>query len=412
MDGGRPLPGRGYRQDQRAAIAAGLLQTDGTVQQPQNSGDDGGAVFALLAKQKRFVPVPKVPVKRVGEAGTHSAGPGGGKHTAVSTLHSTAAPESDATGVDSPPRTAATSTAPASSQAAAMPTLEQELEPDEGLGVEQMSDLVRHFQTDEGLADAINFSVWDYGGQKVFDTLHHLFLTRYGVYPLLFNMQWLVPSATAEEKTKCLHYLRDWLNSISVHTRDDMGQFAPIFLVGTHKDAFAESERPAIFQAISILLEQEFQHLPVYQVVQRFKDGEGKSPSRLCVFLSPRITVTPSLSNPSVNPVPFVYLLTYSDHGPRRAALLPGGQQAPAGSRPRGYLSDVRDRGKGAWRGVHAGACALPVAQAVRQTQGARTQGLVPVSRQRSDVFGRRLWPAFVVAADAGAGIVVGAAVL
>lgn len=30
----------------------------------------------------------------------------------------------------------------------------------------------------------LSFSIWDYGGQRVFYTLHHLFLTEYGVYLL------------------------------------------------------------------------------------------------------------------------------------------------------------------------------------------------------------------------------------
>ena len=44
------------------------------------------------------------------------------------------------------------------------------------------------------LADSIHteskliLSVFDYGGQNVFNVIHHFFLTRYGVYCLVFNM--------------------------------------------------------------------------------------------------------------------------------------------------------------------------------------------------------------------------------
>lgn len=44
------------------------------------------------------------------------------------------------------------------------------------------------------LADSIHteskliLSVFDYGGQSVFNVIHHFFLTRYGVYCLVFNM--------------------------------------------------------------------------------------------------------------------------------------------------------------------------------------------------------------------------------
>ena len=44
--------------------------------------------------------------------------------------------------------------------------------------------------------EAINFSVWDYGGQEIFATLHHLFLSRYGIYPILFNILHLCENRT------------------------------------------------------------------------------------------------------------------------------------------------------------------------------------------------------------------------
>lgn len=44
--------------------------------------------------------------------------------------------------------------------------------------------------------EPLKLSMWDFGGQDVFYTLHHLFLTRYGVYLIAFNMEWLLPSAS------------------------------------------------------------------------------------------------------------------------------------------------------------------------------------------------------------------------
>ena len=36
--------------------------------------------------------------------------------------------------------------------------------------------------------DDLVISIFDYGGQKVFEALHSLFLTSYGVYICCFNM--------------------------------------------------------------------------------------------------------------------------------------------------------------------------------------------------------------------------------
>ena len=68
------------------------------------------------------------------------------------------------------------------------------------------------------------FAAWDFGGQSAFYTVHHLFLSRNGVYVLAFNIVALLKSPEAE-----LTVLSFWLNSIYLHTKN-----APIILVGTH----------------------------------------------------------------------------------------------------------------------------------------------------------------------------------
>lgn len=92
-------------------------------------------------------------------------------------------------------------------------------------------------------ADSIIFSAWDYGGQEVFYALHHLFLSRFGVYLICFNMEWLVEGAPLSQVQQCLYYLNFWLKSIAVHTRDDKGEFAPFLLIGTHKDLVPSPEQ-------------------------------------------------------------------------------------------------------------------------------------------------------------------------
>jgi hypothetical protein len=61
-------------------------------------------------------------------------------------------------------------------------------------------------------------SIFDFGGQSVFNVIHHLFLTSSGMYLLIFNMEDFT-AADARRKQQCLDYLKFWLNSISIHTR-------------------------------------------------------------------------------------------------------------------------------------------------------------------------------------------------
>mmetsp|Transcript_23591 Transcript_23591/g.23783 ORF Transcript_23591/g.23783 Transcript_23591/m.23783 type:complete len:1313 (+) Transcript_23591:119-4057(+) len=82
-------------------------------------------------------------------------------------------------------------------------------------------------------------SIFDFGGQSVFDVIHHFFLTKCGVYLLVFNMRWLLGDTTSVQQ--CLSYLRGWLSSIVVHTSGSSSSMsskdsAPVALIGTHKD--------------------------------------------------------------------------------------------------------------------------------------------------------------------------------
>jgi hypothetical protein len=75
-------------------------------------------------------------------------------------------------------------------------------------------------------------SIYDFGGQQVFDCIHPLFLTRCGVYVVVFNMEWFQISL---KKQECLEYLSFWVNSVTMYTRASNSS-ARLFLVGTHKD--------------------------------------------------------------------------------------------------------------------------------------------------------------------------------
>ena len=95
---------------------------------------------------------------------------------------------------------------------------------------------VLQYEADDGEAEAIVFSVWDYAGQDVFHALHSLFLTRFGVYLVTFSMVEMV-----EHQVDTVGNLRHWLHSIAVHARGPEGDTPPVILVGTHKDKVLSS---------------------------------------------------------------------------------------------------------------------------------------------------------------------------
>jgi heat shock protein 1/8 len=86
------------------------------------------------------------------------------------------------------------------------------------------------------------FSIFDFGGQNVFNVIHPLFLTRFGVYLLVFNMEWLLDDAPLAVRDSCLRTLTFWLNSVTIHTlNEENGNVTPIFFIGTRKDIVASS---------------------------------------------------------------------------------------------------------------------------------------------------------------------------
>ena len=78
----------------------------------------------------------------------------------------------------------------------------------------------------------VQLTIWDYGGQRVFYALHHLFLTEYGVYTLVFDMREVL-----KNEDDAVEYLQFWLKSIALHAPS-----APIVLVGTYRDVVGDSK--------------------------------------------------------------------------------------------------------------------------------------------------------------------------
>jgi GTPase SAR1 family protein len=90
----------------------------------------------------------------------------------------------------------------------------------------------------------IALSIWDLGGQDVFYALHHLYLTRYGVYLCIFDMR-AMTSSDEKVRAESMNYTNFWLRSIQMHAPG-----APVFLIGTFKDVVPSLEKHEEIDAI------------------------------------------------------------------------------------------------------------------------------------------------------------------
>ena len=81
----------------------------------------------------------------------------------------------------------------------------------------------------------------------MFYSLHHLFLTRYGIYLVVFNV-----ATFLSDQDTAMEFLRFWMHSIRLHAKD-----APIIIIGTHADAISEDRAAA--ESIEKVLNAELQ---------------------------------------------------------------------------------------------------------------------------------------------------------
>lgn len=125
-------------------------------------------------------------------------------------------------------------------------------------------------------------SVFDFGGQSVFNVIHPFFLTRFGVYVVVFNMEWLSSKADGKTKEDCIQYLSFWINSIIIHTQNEKGEIAPLLFVGTRKDLI---QTPAEHQAISTYLHNVFSNSLAWPYLLENIGAEGSNGKcDLCFF--------------------------------------------------------------------------------------------------------------------------------
>ena len=150
--------------------------------------------------------------------------------------------------------------------------------------------------------DELTWSIWDLGGQDTFHAMHSLFMTRQGVYLLVFDMHRLYQEMQEREKVKLedgqflqkcneVFSLLIWLQSVSMYTGG-----APVVLVGTHADKVralcsdSKDEIPQSFYDIDTMLSETLpsrgvcrnlitnpdDDLMFYPVDNTLSDGKGE----------------------------------------------------------------------------------------------------------------------------------------
>jgi GTPase SAR1 family protein len=128
------------------------------------------------------------------------------------------------------------------------------------------------------LGSDLIISMYDFGGQSVFNAIHHLFLHR-GIYLVCFNMEDMISSDEAVVE-QCLTLIEFWLNSIYIHTYDkETRESSSAILIGTRKDKVADIGDHSV---ISRLLSERFNQ---YQIV--VNDSGETSRGRNTLFFSP-----------------------------------------------------------------------------------------------------------------------------
>ncbi len=128
---------------------------------------------------------------------------------------------------------------------------------------------------DDGDGNPIQVSIFDYGGQPIFQNLHvqQLCMPRKSSYVLVFNVQDLI---VAEKKDNALHHIRFWLRSLrkhavptynSVDVTDLSLRHPPLILVGTHYDEIKKHKRKAtrMLNDVNEILLKEFGYLKIFQ---------------------------------------------------------------------------------------------------------------------------------------------------
>ena len=117
--------------------------------------------------------------------------------------------------------------------------------------------MVKEHLDNPDASQTLTMQMWDFGGQKLFLMLHHLFLEPEGIYLVVFNGQELVLGVgdelvgkplritTEDTAAECIEYLSLWLNSIYTFAPG-----APVFVVCTCRDLLTEEQQRSIEEEV------------------------------------------------------------------------------------------------------------------------------------------------------------------
>jgi GTPase SAR1 family protein len=138
------------------------------------------------------------------------------------------------------------------------------------------------------LGSELIISLYDFGGQDIFNVLHHFFMSKNGVYVVVFDMELFV-SKDVEKRESCMKHLKFWMNSIVMHTYDEQSRrTAPVAIVGTRADLICESKD---HNWISLCLEEVFYSSATWNSVlinyydrSSYHDGLVNTENGLCFF--------------------------------------------------------------------------------------------------------------------------------
>ena len=111
---------------------------------------------------------------------------------------------------------------------------------------------------EDGTGRELLFSTWDYGGQRIFQKVQHLYLTRFAVYVLAFNLSDILDES---KRGEALSYIGDWYSAIDRHARDkrpnrddEDRMLPPVMLVGMHLDEVSVSSRVDSLKRVDAIL--------------------------------------------------------------------------------------------------------------------------------------------------------------
>jgi hypothetical protein len=137
-------------------------------------------------------------------------------------------------------------------------------------------------------------ALYDYGGQSIFNSIHHLFLTTNGVYAVTFNIEWLLTEGPTLQAY--FDYLDFWVNSIIVHTLNHSTMCtAPVVFVGTHKDKVTD---PADHEKVSLRIFKRYSKLIFWPMVIENALERGTNGTTLMYFFP--VDNTLSRSDPTM----------------------------------------------------------------------------------------------------------------